>query len=195
MKLIDITRIVQDAPIYPGSEAVIVKRVSDMKDGAHANVSMITAGSHMGTHADASSHFLIDSDVSIDKMDLSHYYGQCHVLSFPEESMICVGDLKGKIDDCKRLVIHGGSRTYLTKDAAEYIVEMGVITVVTDAMSVAPPDNEVEIHKIIMTPGLAIIENVILDDVEDGEYTLSAFPVKIGGCDGSPVRAVLIKTD
>ena len=194
-KLIDITRTVQDAPIYPGSEPVIVKRVRDMNDGAHANVSMITAGSHMGTHADASSHFLIDSDVSIDKMDLSHYYGACRVLSFPEESMICADDLRNKIDDCKRLVIRGGGRTYLTKDAAEYIVEMGVITVVTDALSVAPPDNEIEIHKIIMTPGLAIIENVILDNVEDGEYILSAFPVKIGNCDGAPVRAVLIAND
>jgi len=195
MRLIDITRTVQEAPIYPGSEAVIVKRIRDMKDGAPANVSMITAGSHMGTHADAGSHFLADSDVGIDKMDLSHYYGQCRVLSFPEESMIYAGDLKGKIDDCKRLVIHGGGHTYLAKDAAEYIVEKGVITVVTDALSVAPPDNEIEIHKIIMTPGHAIIENVILDNVEDGEYTLSAFPVKIGDCDGAPVRAVLIAND
>jgi len=108
MKLIDITRAVQEAPIYPGSLPVKVERVNDIKKGAHANTSMITAGSHMGTHADASSHFLADSTISIDKMDLEHYYGQCRVLSFSAESMICADNLKGKIDDCKRLIIHGG---------------------------------------------------------------------------------------
>jgi len=43
-----------------------------------------------------------------------------------------------------------------------------------------------------MGPGLAVIENVVLDGVADGDYMLCAFPVKIGACDGAPVRAVLI---
>jgi len=193
MKLIDITRTVQEAPIYPGSSPVRVERVRDMQNGDHANVSKITTGSHMGTHADAGSHFLKDSQISIDKMDLKHYYGNCRVLSFPENYLISEADLENKLENCERLVIHGGGHSFLTKDAADYIAEKGIITVATDAMSVAPPDNEIEIHKILMSSGLAIIENVILDDVPADDYILSAFPIKIGGCDGAPVRAVLIK--
>jgi len=35
----------------------------------------------------------------------------------------------------------------------------------------------------------------VLDEVPDGEYFLSALPLKLGGSDGSPTRAVLIDFD
>jgi len=195
MKIIDISRTAQEAPIYPGASPIKIDRVYDMQKGDPFNVSMITAGSHMGTHADANCHFLKDSSITIDKMDLSHYYGSCRVISVPEKTIISREILEGKIDDCKRLVINGGGQSYLTKDAADYIAEKDVITIVIDALSVAPPDKEAEIHQAVMAPGIAVIENVILDGVEDGEYILSAFPIKLGGCDGAPVRAVLIIED
>ena len=192
MKLIDISRCVEEAPIYQGSSPVNVERVYDMKKGAPFNASMITAGSHMGTHADATCHFLKDSNVGIDKMELSRYYGPCRVLTVPKSALIGRETLEGKIDNCERLLIHGGGQSYLTKDAAEYIVAKGIMTLVTDAWSIAPLDNEAEIHEIILKAGLAVIENVILDGVVDGDYILCAFPIKVGGCDGAPVRAVLI---
>ena len=195
MKIIDISRTMQEAPIYPGSSPIHIEQVYDMQKGAAFNVSMITTGSHIGTHADASKHFLKDNDIGIDKMELSLYYGPCRVLSFPENTLLTKEALEGKLDNCKRLVIHGGGHSYLSKDAANYIVETGIKTVVTDAMSIAPPNNEAEIHQTIMAPGIAVIENVILDGVDDGEYTLCAFPIKIGNCDGAPVRAVLIAED
>jgi len=192
MKLIDITRTVQEAPIYPGSKPVVVERVADMQKGAHANVSMITSGSHIGTHADAFSHFVKESTIGIDKMELSHYYGRCRVVTVPEKTLITKETLEGKIENCERLVIHTNGNSYLTKEAAQYIIDSKIVTIVTDAMSVAPPDNEVEIHKLILGSGIAVIENVTLDGVADGNYTLSAFPIKLGNCDGAPVRAVLI---
>ena len=193
-KLIDITRTVQDAPLYPGSSPIRVERVVDMKQGALFNVSKITTGSHIGTHADAGCHFLADNNTGIDKMELHRYYGPCCVVTVPEKSLITRAMLEGKIDNCQRLVINSSGSSYLAKDGAEYIVEKGVLTVVTDAWSIGPMDNEPEIHTIIMSAGLAVVENVVLDGVADGEYILSAFPIKIGGCDGAPVRAVLIAT-
>jgi len=192
MRIIDITRVAQDAPVYPGASSIEVNQVYDMHKGAAFNASMITAGSHMGTHADASRHFIKDNTTGIDKMELSLYYGSCRVITFPENTLITRNALEGKIDGCERLVIHGGGFSYLAKDAADYIVEAGVRTIVTDAWSIAPLDNEAEIHETIMAPGLAVVENAVLDGVEDGEYTLCAFPVKLGGCDGAPVRAVLL---
>jgi arylformamidase len=146
----------------------------------------------MGTHADATRHFLMESDIGIDRMELPPYYGPCRVVTVPGSALITKKDLEGRIDGCERLVIHGGGLSYLAKDAAEYIVEKGVKTIVTDAWSIAPLDNEAEIHSIVLKPGLAVVENVVLDGVADGEYILCAFPIKIGGCDGAPVRAVLI---
>jgi len=195
MKIIDISRVVQEAPIYPGSSPLRIEQVFDMQKGALFNVSKITTGSHMGTHADAGKHFLKDNNIGIDRMELSHYYGPCRVLSFPENTLITKEIIEGKINNCERLVIHGDGCCFFTKDAANYLIEMGIKTVVTDAMSVAPPDNEAEIHQIIMAPGTAVVENVILDGVEDGDYILCAFPIKIGDCDGAPVRAVLLAED
>ena len=195
MKIIDITRSVQEAPIYPGAAPIQVERVADMAKGSAFNASMITVGSHMGTHADATCHFIKDSSVGIDRMDLSLYYGPCLVVTVPQGEPISRKTLEGKIEGCQRLVIHGGGKSYLTRDGAEYIVEKGVKTIVTDAWSVAPLDMEAEIHSIVLGPGLGVIENAILDGVEDGEYTLCAFPVKLAGCDGAPVRAVLIASD
>jgi len=195
MKIIDISRVAQEAPLYPGSSPISVDRIYDMEKGDAFNVSMITTGSHIGTHADAGCHFVEGNKTGIDQMELSHYYGPCRVITVPEKTLITREMLEGKIDNCERLVIHGGGLSYLTKEAAEYIVEKSIITVVTDALSVAPVDNEAEIHRTIMAPGLAVVENVVLDGIEDGEYTLCAFPIKIGGCDGAPVRAVLIKDE
>ena len=192
MKIIDITRTMQEAPLYPGSSPVIVERISDIQKGAHANVSMITSGSHIGTHADAFSHFVKESDIGIDQMELTYYYGKCRVITVPDNIIITKDMLEGKFDNCERLVIHGNGHSYLSKEAAEYIVDKAVITIVTDALSISPPDNEVEIHNIILGSKIAVIENVILDGVTDGDYTLCAFPIKIGDCDGAPVRAVLI---
>jgi len=195
MKLTDITRSAQEAPLYPGASPMLVERVCDMKKGIPYNVSMITTGSHIGTHADAFNHFLKESDVGIDQMGLSHYYGPCRVLTVPEATPITRATLEGRINSCKRLVLHTGGQSYMTKDAAAYIVENGISTVVTDAWSIAPLDNEIEIHKILLSSNVAVVENVILDGIKDGEYTLSAFPIKIAGCDGAPVRAVLIGED
>ncbi len=193
MKLHDISRTHQDALLYPGSDKPIINRVYDMKDGAPFNASMITSGSHIGTHADAKCHFLIDSDISIEQMNLDYYYGECKVVTVPKDTLLTDEHFKGKIDNVKRLVIHGGGKSYLTASAVKYFIEKNIITIVIDAWSVAPLDNEVEIHTMILSSNMAIVENVILDNVKDGQYILSAFPVKYAGCDGSPVRAVLIE--
>ena len=163
-----------------------------MQNGDAFNCSLVTAGSHMGTHADAFCHFIADSDVSIDRMPLENYCGKCRVISVPADSLITLDDIRGRLEGAERIVIHGGGSSYLCEEAAEYIAACKVKAVVTDAWSVAPLDNEASIHGILFGAKIAVVENVVLDGVEDGEYLLFAFPVKYGGCDGAPVRAVLI---
>lgn len=191
MKLIDISRGIKSAPIYPGSNPVKVENLTDMEKGDLFTCSLITAGSHMGTHADAFAHFL-QGGLTIEKMDINQYYGKCIVVTTPRDMPIYKKDIEGKIEGYKIIVLHTGSG-YLTREAAEYIVEAGVKTVVIDYWSIAPLDNEKEIHQIIFKNGIAVVESVYLEEVNDGEYTISAFPIKIEGCDGGYVRAVLIE--
>ena len=193
MQLIDISRFAQDAPIYPGSPPIDIVRIKEIKNGDPFNTSIITTGSHMGSHADAYFHFLDDSPVTIDLMPLEHYYGPCRVISLRHNSLLTPDDFKGRIDGIERIALKCGASSYLSMEAAQYLIDSGIRTIVTDAWSVAPMDNEVGIHRLLLGARVAPVENVILDHVEDGDYILCAFPIKYKNCDGAPVRAVLIK--
>ena len=58
-------------------------------------------------------------------------------------------------------------------------------------MSIAPSDNEAQIHKIFLANRAWILENVTLDAVEDGAYELVCLPLKLQGLEGAPARALL----
>lgn len=192
MKILDITRAVQDAPLYPGTAEPEIIKIRQVTEGDEYNSSMITAESHVGTHADAFNHFPAENELSIDEMPLENYCGPCRVISVPENALITLDDLRGRIDGAERLVLHGGGQAFLCEEAAEYIASCRVKLVVTDALSVGPMDNEVSIHTTLFRAGTAVVENAVLDGVEDGDYLIFAFPIKYAGCDGAPVRAVLI---
>jgi len=46
-------------------------------------------------------------------------------------------------------------------------------------------------HYALGRAGIAIVESLDLSGVEPGMYNFAAFPLKIAGGDGAPVRAVL----
>jgi len=191
MKLYDITRTLQEAPVYPGDEPPAVEPVEKY---ACVRLSRIGLSSHAGTHADALSHFLPEG-LTIDEMPLERYCGPCAVLSVPGDGLIRADELRGRIMGHERIVLHTGGARFLCEEAAEYLVSCGVRTLVTDAVSVGPEDNEMGIHNRLLGAGVAVVENTVLDQVQDGAYLLFAFPMKIGGCDGAPVRAVLISEE
>jgi len=191
MKIIDISRTLQDAPLYPGDESAKIELVQDMEQGQPCNTGVITAGLHLGTHADAFSHFIAEGS-TIDQMPLEHYCGKCRVITVPSDSLVKLSDIKGRLAGGERIALRSEGTSFLCEQAAEYIAACGIKAVLTDAVSVAPSDNEECIHRLLMEGKVAIIENVTLEGVEDGDYLLFAFPVKYGGADGAPVRAVLI---
>lgn len=191
MKIIDITRTLQEAPLYHEDEPAKIEAIKAMEQGDECNVSRFTGCVHLGTHADAFSHYQADG-TTIDNMPLEHYCGKCRVLTVPSDTLIKLSDIKGRIAGSERIALRSGGSSYLCEQAAEYIAACGLKALLTDAISVAPSDNEASIHQLLNGGEVAVIENVVLDGVEDGDYLLFAFPVKYGGCDGAPVRAVLI---
>jgi len=50
-------------------------------------------------------------------------------------------------------------------------------------------------HRALAEGGVAILENLVLDDVEPGRYTLVALPLRLVEADSSPVRAVLLEDE
>jgi arylformamidase len=82
----------------------------------------------------------------------------------------------------------------ITPELAELLVKKGIRLVGTDAPSVDPADSKtLDAHRILVDGGVAILENLMLSEVEAGKYTLIALPLKLEDADSSPVRAVLIE--
>jgi len=82
---------------------------------------------------------------------------------------------------------------YLSAACARYLVDIGIKTIGTDAISIGALDEEYEVHHTLLDAGIVVIEGLEMPDVEAGHYFLVCLPLKIANGDGGPARAVLIK--
>jgi arylformamidase len=74
----------------------------------------------------------------------------------------------------------------------ERLAAMGVKLIGIDTASIDPADSKtLESHQRIRRLDLRVLENLVLDDVPEGDYELIALPLKLVSADASPVRAVL----
>ena len=68
----------------------------------------------------------------------------------------------------------------------------GVVLVGVDTPSVDPETSKaLPAHRTCLAAGMMILENLVLDQVEPGDYELVALPLKLVSLDASPVRAIL----
>jgi arylformamidase len=75
---------------------------------------------------------------------------------------------------------------------AEALVAAGVELLGIDTPSVDRFEDEaLPVHRCLAAGGVAILEGLALADVPGDVYELIALPLRLVGCDGSPVRAVL----
>ncbi|WP_310565201.1 cyclase family protein [Hydrogenophaga sp.] len=72
------------------------------------------------------------------------------------------------------------------------LADRGVVLIGIDSASIDPAESKaLESHQTIRRRGLRVLENLLLDDVPEGDYELIALPLKLTTADASPVRAVL----
>ncbi|MBO5935420.1 MAG: cyclase family protein [Clostridia bacterium] len=191
MQIIDISRDITRCDIYPGDPDVKFDIVSNIANGDSCNLSAIYTGLHNGTHADAPLHF-IDGGDSIEKADLSAFIGECHVIEVP------VGPISGEYvnkyfpTDAKRIIIKSAGRAWFMQSGAEEVAFSGVKLIGTDANSVGTHGAQTGPHVAFLRENVAVLENLDLCGVKPGKYFLLAQPLKIGGAEAAPVRAVLL---
>ncbi len=218
MKVIDISRTIQaDMEMYPGDAGPQITKVSGLDEGDSYNISRITLGTHTGTHVDPPLHLIRDRP-GIDRLPMNTLVGNARVLDLSsinrpiEAGDICpleAGEiilLKGCPGDLGDLSGSGGSGylgcsggpgascgAYLSAACARYLVDIGIKTIGTDAISIGALDEEYEVHHTLLDAGIVVIEGLEMPDVEAGHYFLVCLPLKIANGDGGPARAVLIK--
>lgn len=185
MKIYDISQELFSSKVYPGDKAPERVLVSDMTKGASCNVSEISMNAHNGTHMDAPRHFVKDGK-AIDELDLNKLIGRCTVVTVE-------GEIKPELIrslSAERILFRG--KCQITKESADILSECGICLVGVESQSIAPYDDPLTVHVAVLSQGIAALEGLVLNDVPDGDYFLFAAPIKLGGCDGSPCRAVLL---
>ncbi len=191
MKILDISRELLSAPVYPGDRAPTVTRVTDAGLGDIATVSEISACLHNGTHLDAPCHFFPDAD-DITAYPLDTVCGECFVV---EASGVLTGEEMERILSLRvgieRLLLKGGAT--LSQSAAFVLCDAGIKLIGVEGTSVAVASETAVVHRKLLAEPIAILENLDLSDAAEGWYLLFAAPIKIDHADGAPVRALLLE--
>lgn len=208
MRTYDISLTVStELPTWPGDPAVVIDQIQTIEDGDQANVSTLFMSLHTGTHVDAPLHFLEDG-VAVDQLILKTLIGRAFVLHLPEVDMVTAAVLEqAELPPRTRRVLlrtrnseywAEGRREFqkdyvgISPDGAQYLVDRGVQLVGVDYLSVAPYDDAVRTHQILLGSGVVIVEGLDLSAVSDGRYNLYCLPMKIAGVEGAPARAILV---
>lgn len=191
MLLYDISREIFSAPVYEGDPEPKARFISTIGDDSRYNLSAVSMCTHAGTHIDAPLHYDEEGE-DIGSMRVARFCGKCTVVTI---SGILTGeDMERLLPHChKRLIFHGSGKAFLSVSAARVIADSRLMLVGTDAMSIAPPFDEHMPHLELARAGVAVLEGLYLEGIEDGDYTLAALPLKMKGLEASPCRAILMR--
>jgi arylformamidase len=191
------------SPVFPGDTPYAQEWTASLAPGCPVNVSRITLSPHVGAHADAPLHYDPDG-VSIGAVDLRAYLGPCRVIHALGRGPLVQWDHLAHA--AKELPPRVLVRTYermpaerwdpqlaaYAPETIERLASLGVQLVGIDTASIDPAESKtLDSHQVIRRLGLRVLENLVLDDVPEGDYELIALPLKLMTADASPVRAVL----
>ncbi len=191
--IIDISQKVFQSKIYPGDPSPKRNIISSIDTGDGCNLTEFSMCAHNGTHVDAPFHY-VNNGQRIDEIDLKHFVGTCIVVSI--DSDVTASDAEIILSRCekvskhKRILIKG--KCTVSPEAARVFADRGVLILGTENQSFGNEKNSSDIHKILLSKNVVLLEGLVLKSVPDGIYFLSAAPLNLDGADGAPCRAFLI---
>jgi len=191
------------APVFPGDTPFGLAWAARIGPGCPVNVSTLTLSPHTGAHADAPLHY-DDAGAAVGALDLAPFLGRCRVIhAIGCGPLVAWRHLEHALPDLPPRVL---VRTYrhspverwdpdlaaYAPETIERLADLGVTLVGIDTASIDPAASKtLDSHQVIRRRGLRVLENLVLDEVPEGDYELIALPLKLTTADASPVRAVL----
>ena len=194
MKIIDISQEVLSCNIYPGDPSPKAEKLISIEQGEMYNLSAFSMCAHNGTHIDAPSHFIKDGK-NVDEIPLDSTVGYCYVAEHSGD--MAANDAAFVLE---KAIAHGaGERILLagevtvTEEAAEVFAKAGLKLLGNEGQTVGPKDAPMRVHQILLGAETVLLEGIVLKNVQEGKYFLSAIPLNLKGFEGSPCRAYLIE--
>jgi kynurenine formamidase len=209
-KIVDLSHaLTPDTPVYPGDPVPNFSVATTIENEGY-NLFNVFLGSQTGSHVDAPYHFN-NQGATIDKMDLKHFIGRgliidvTHKKSKEEIRLEEIIEHEMQIEEADIVLFKtkwykkAGTteffdHPFLSKEGGKYLLSKGIKTAGIDTINL---DNtggrEFPIHDMYSEAGGIIAENLAhLDSVDFNSPYIIFLPLKLIGCDGSPVRAVAI---
>ena len=194
MKIIDISQEVLSCKVYEGDPSPLAEKLMDMQKGELYNLSSFSMCAHNGTHIDAPSHFLKDGK-TVEQISLEHFVGECYVAEHCGDVLstdACEILARAKKYGADKRILIKGSAT-VTEDAARVFAQGGILLLGNESQSVGPENAPMQVHKILLSENIVLLEGIVLDNAQEGRYILNCAPLNIKGFEGSPCRAILIE--
>jgi arylformamidase len=205
LRIIDISQPLSPATaVWPGDQPFTLDWTLRQDRGDSVNVSALTLSVHTGTHVDAGYHVL-SAGARAAELPLEQFFGPAVVVDAVDLPVLDERVLE-RFDATRVSRVLFRTRKRIdpgefpldfvapTVELARRLVAAGIRLIGTDAPSMDAHDSKtLDAHRVFLEAGVAILENLVLSDVDPGDYTLVALPLKLIDADGSPVRAVLLE--
>ena len=194
MKIIDISQEVFSCNVYPGDPSPTTEKVVSIDNGDVYNMSTLLMCVHNGTHIDAPYHFLNDGN-TVEQIPLEYFVGTCYVTQ--RDGELTANDAEEIMQEAKehnaseRILI--GGNVIVTAGAGNVFAKHGIKLIGNEGLSIGPVEAPMEVHKILLSANVVLLEGIVLKDVPIGAYFLNAAPLNLAKLDGAPCRAYLIK--
>ncbi|MFT3717742.1 arylformamidase [Pseudorhodoferax sp.] len=190
-------------PVFPGDTPYRQRWAARIGPGCPVNVSELTLSPHVGAHADAPLHY-DPAGAPIGAVPLEPFLGPCRVVhAIGCGPLVEWRHLQHALDGLPpRLLVRTYARmpqdrwdprlAAYAPQTVERLADRGVQLIGIDTASIDPADSKtLDSHQAIRRRGLRVLENLVLDEVPEGDYELIALPLRLATADASPVRAVL----
>ncbi len=191
------------APVFPGDTPYRQSWSATLGPGCPVNVSAISLSPHVGAHADAPLHYDAEG-AAVGLLDLEPYLGPCRVIhAIGVRPLVEWAHIAHATRDLPpRVLVRTYARAPVDQwdaalaafhpDTVERLADAGVRLIGIDTASIDPAESKtLDSHQVIRQRGLRVLENLVLDEVPEGDYELIALPLKLVQADASPVRAIL----
>jgi arylformamidase len=192
------------SPVFPGDARYEQRWAATLGPGCPVNVATLTLSPHTGAHADAPLHY-DPQGAPVGALELEPYLGPCRVIhAIGVAPLVEWEHIEHAVDPTlpPRVLVRTYARMPFDRwdDALaayapatiEALADRGVALVGIDTASIDPAASKtLPSHQVIRRRGMRVLENLVLDEVPEGDYELIALPLKLTTADASPLRAVL----